>query len=132
MATPFDPAKQQLHLEALLLRSRVCDPAVTVQIAKRAVIAVADAAEVIHRSADAEIDSSYAIADQIIGTFVKNHLTKIDSKSIIRLVALQGLNLRTGNVHGANIAILSEEAKAPRASTEGLFFLQLCDDVTCA
>lgn len=97
------------------------------RLAMRAVIAVADAAEVIRRSSDAEIESSYAIADQIIGTFVKNNINVIESGSIILLIALQGLNIRTGKVHGSNLPRLSKEARAPRASTEGLYYLQLCD-----
>lgn len=124
----FDPAIQQLHLEALLLRSRLNDNAVTVRLAMQAVIAVADAAEVIKRSSDAEIESSYAIADQIIGTFVKNNINVIESGSIMLLISLQGLNLRTGEVHGSNLPRLSKEAREPRVSTDGLFYLQLCDN----
>jgi hypothetical protein len=126
---PFHPAKQQLHIEAMLLKSRVGDQSVTTRMAMRAVIAVADAAEVIKGSTDAEIESSYAIADQIIGTFVKNHINVIESGSIILLVSMQGLNIRTGEVHGSNLPRLSKEAREPRASTDGLYYLQLCNDL---
>lgn len=124
---PFDPARQQLHVEALLLKSRVKDPAVTVRIAMRAIIAVTDAADVIRRSSDSEIDSSYVIADQIVGTFVKNHLKVIEAGTIMLLVSMQGLSIRTGEVHGVNLARLPQELRAPRASTDGMFYLQLCD-----